>query len=887
MKDGMKMKKSIGYFKLFIFLGVFLFMFAPTLFAGFFYSESGSNPFDYARITDIDYKAVLVDEPENSGKVIVTERLTFDIHAASRNNLFWELFRDLSEEDIDGIKLSYKVNSVKQILDNGTEIVFEESPKLYWDDYDYVNTNTTYGPGKWFHSPGPYNERMRRYECLLLYVDGLYREKVVFEIEYEVYNAALRYNDCSELYLPFYYGNSAKYLNSFKGQILIPEKDMPKEGNYNAYTYGTNSNSFPFTESKITNPGYNTFSFNLNKSQLKFKPYNQYLEFSLVAYGDDKHTFTENAPANRYSHENALSEIRSEQKQYEATPKIWGGVKVIAFAILIICAVFVVRHALFLDEKMNERHIFYAPANESDYFTEIPSDLDPSFAAELVFCKEKKPTNIEDGYAAIMLSLVRKDYIELNRINEHGDWNFENIKITTKYRPGPPPTKPETTFGQNPNIPPRMYSGVSSNSPNNNPQGVFIPDAGTQNIMSGNSFYEINNSDLKESFNQNPINPEVYEFVDSNPDIPDMKPLFGTKTDTITSADSGENFFQNQNQQNIDSQNLYRNQNLQNDENTFDTNQQDFFFQGRYTNSQENYKDRNVIDFDSQDAYDSYENIHNTNFQNNSNQGSFGQESFNQTNRENFESNLESLTPTEEQYFNLIRRHSRDYEIGMDMFQKKLTMDYENTNFFISNLQSVITTLGVKEGYFQKFDYKAPKTEVKNRAKMFVVVGILFILANIIFYNTRLDLIFGASFILGIGFILSARRLFKLADRYVLLTQLGEDEYVKWRGLYNYLNSDAHMSECTVTDLGIWEKYLIYATAFGVSESVIDALGISREYVGNSKITNNTYYRSRRYRSHRRHFRRATRSASSTARNGGYSGYGGGGRGRGGGGGGH
>lgn len=53
-----------------------------------------SNPFDYARITDVDYKAVVVDnEPGDNGKIIVTERLTYKIHAASKNNLFWELWR--------------------------------------------------------------------------------------------------------------------------------------------------------------------------------------------------------------------------------------------------------------------------------------------------------------------------------------------------------------------------------------------------------------------------------------------------------------------------------------------------------------------------------------------------------------------------------------------------------------------------------------------------------------------------------------------------------------------------------------------------------------------------------------------------------------------------
>ena len=70
----------------------------------YMFEDINLNPFDYARISDIDYKAVLVDEPGSNGKVVVTERLTFDIHAASKSNLFWELWRDLPESYVDGVK---------------------------------------------------------------------------------------------------------------------------------------------------------------------------------------------------------------------------------------------------------------------------------------------------------------------------------------------------------------------------------------------------------------------------------------------------------------------------------------------------------------------------------------------------------------------------------------------------------------------------------------------------------------------------------------------------------------------------------------------------------------------------------------------------------------
>ena len=129
----------------------------------------------------------------------------------------------------------------------------------------------------------------------------------------------------------------------------------------------------------------------------------------------------------------------------------------------------------------------------------------------------------------------------------------------------------------------------------------------------------------------------------------------------------------------------------------------------------------------------------------------------------------------------------------------------------------------------------------------------------------------------------------KLSKKYVLLSQFGEDEYAKWRGLYKFLNSETLMKEKTVLEVSLWEEYLIYATAFGIAEKVIKALEIRCPEMNysNSPVLYNTYFRSSHFHSNSRSFQSATRTATHTSRSGGYGGYGGGGRGGGGGGGGH
>lgn len=660
--------------------------------------EINLNPNDYARITDVECRVEVVDEPDGHGKVMITERLTFDVHAASKDNPFWELWRDLCEDSYDGVNIDFKVNSVKQILPDGAEIIYEESDRLYWEDYDYVSWNEQYGPGKWYHSPGPYNEEMQRYECVFFYIDGVYREEMVFEIEYEMNNAALRYYDCSDLYLSLYSGDTIKYLESFKGEILIPDDIMPEKGNYTYTTYGTNSNTFPVTESDSANPGYHTFSFELNEEDLKFKPYNEFIEFDLVTYGKDKHIFTAYASHNDYYYDNVLTEILDEQQDYIDAPAKYKRIKTIVFVVSIILSVCILIYAFTYKLRLNLKYVFFKPRTEIDVYKDIPSDLDPNFAASLVFCKHKKPKDDSGIYSAMLLSLARKKYIELREIGNN------DIEIIIKNSPKPPASPFEA-----PTI-------------------------------------------------------EIFE-----------EPLI----------------------------------------------------------------------------------------------------------------EYEPLTTNEQYYFNLIVRHANGNSILMSTFQSRVSSDYDYTSTFVKNVNNSIVTIGVRDNYFQKANYMQPRNKLKSSSKTLFIFALAFLfLANIISYHTRLDFAFGSYTIIGICCIIASIFLNRSANKYILLTQFGEDEYAKWRGLYNFLNSDSHINECTVFELPLWEKYLVYATAFGISEKVIKAIGIKCPVASESEILSNNYYRSGRFRRTGRHFRSAARSGSFSGGGGGF-GYGGGGRGGGGGGGGH
>ena len=238
------------------------------------------------------------------------------------------------------------------------------------------------------------------------------------------------------------------------------------------------------------------------------------------------------------------------------------------------------------------------------------------------------------------------------------------------------------------------------------------------------------------------------------------------------------------------------------------------------------------------------------------------------------EKTYEPLTPNEEQYFNLIVRHSQGEELTMNSFRTKISSDYANTNSFVNNVNNSITNIGVTEGYFQKADYTEPMRQTRGIANNFIVIAIiLIVIVNFVLYQTRYDFAFGAFFILGFTLLLGALYLRKIAKKYILLTPFGEDEYAKWKGLYDFLNSETLMKERTIIELPLWEQYLVYATAFGISEKVIAALKIRCPDMSSSAMLSNPYYTSRNFIYTSHSFRSAVRSASYSAGGGGYGGF--------------
>lgn len=66
----------------------------------------------------------------------------------------------------------------------------------------------------------------------------------------------------------------------------------------------------------------------------------------------------------------------------------------------------------------------------------------------------------------------------------------------------------------------------------------------------------------------------------------------------------------------------------------------------------------------------------------------------------------------------------------------------------------------------------------------------------------------------------------KIQCKLNIYTQKGVDEHEQWKGLMKYMKEFSLLKEREVPELVLWEKFLVYATAFGIADKVLKQLKI-------------------------------------------------------------
>lgn len=147
-------------------------------------------------------------------------------------------------------------------------------------------------------------------------------------------------------------------------------------------------------------------------------------------------------------------------------------------------------------------------------------------------------------------------------------------------------------------------------------------------------------------------------------------------------------------------------------------------------------------------------------------------------------------------------------------FTKYSKNNYDDVYTKLQKLEKIVKVYEQNCGNIDKEKDEVLKYWKKKRNKY-----ILLIIFAVCFIMILLPL-FG----IYIGLLICLSQILKNIKKIPLLSEKGNREAKEWRALKKYMKDYSLLKEKKVPDIVLWEKFLVYATAFGISKEVIKQL---------------------------------------------------------------
>ncbi len=172
----------------------------------------------------------------------------------------------------------------------------------------------------------------------------------------------------------------------------------------------------------------------------------------------------------------------------------------------------------------------------------------------------------------------------------------------------------------------------------------------------------------------------------------------------------------------------------------------------------------------------------------------------------------ENLKSDEQEILKFIKKAIKSKpEIEIKELEKYITSHSTEVESLINRSQKLILNQLSQEGILNKKQKEEYSTYMGTAGVYYTfafLVVIMFFLA------------FPLSIVLLINGILCSR----IKKKFNVLTQKGVNEKEKWKGLKKYMEDFSLLNEKEVPAIEVWEKYLVYATAFGIADKVLKQL---------------------------------------------------------------
>lgn len=202
----------------------------------------------------------------------------------------------------------------------------------------------------------------------------------------------------------------------------------------------------------------------------------------------------------------------------------------------------------------------------------------------------------------------------------------------------------------------------------------------------------------------------------------------------------------------------------------------------------------------------------------------------------------EELKKEERAVYDILKDTGKDDEFKIDEINKFAKKEYSKYSTYINNLVNEARESLYKLELVDKANQKKYRKAQSAGNKFIMLRGTIefiligFLIGLIPFINNAYVATFGIRFIsefITIALILlpiiaSLLVKYKICEKtqnkIAVLTQAGTEEKEEWKALAKYIEEFSMIDEKEVPSLVIWEKYLVYATAFGIADKAIEQM---------------------------------------------------------------
>lgn len=194
---------------------------------------------------------------------------------------------------------------------------------------------------------------------------------------------------------------------------------------------------------------------------------------------------------------------------------------------------------------------------------------------------------------------------------------------------------------------------------------------------------------------------------------------------------------------------------------------------------------------------------------------------------------ISTLQEDEQKIYELLQKiQGKEESFNMKDLEKYARNNYST---FLGKLEKVPELAEKQVRYKDLYDSKVKKEGDKWQRKMLIFFIIIIFAIIIVPVNWIISAIL--IIVSAICMILCK----KISKRLNGLTQKGVDAKEQWKGLKNYMKDYSKIDDREVPELVIWEKYLIYATVFGIADEVLKQLKVQYPELMDENYTAGTY----------------------------------------------